>query len=159
MDPPIENDTQSMKLNKKLLTDYKPYHMISDVIQIRNKNKFVANIVHDDKIILKVKYVLLGSYSKNKNFWIWLDQSFVIHKEMIKMIGKLRAKIKTKNITDNTRKFVSDNYCILPSIDLYNHLSIIEETINNDVITVQDYSGGDNIIVFVVKRILFNGFT
>lgn len=156
MDPPIGHDTKYMRLNRKLIAEYGSCKMVSNILKIRKKYKFIANIYHDNKIILKLDYIVLGSYSKEKNFWIWYDQSLVIHKYMINKIRSFRSKILKDNITEKIKNFIDTNYSVLPSDELYDNLSQIEESRGNHVITLKKPDDENIIIVLMIKKILFD---
>ena len=75
-----DNETnESIELNNELLGKFKSYIMYSYDVNIRDEKKFIGSIIANEKVILRVEYVICGSYSKEKNIWIWSDMSNTIN--------------------------------------------------------------------------------
>lgn len=153
-------------LLRELSENYKPYKIISDSVEINAEPKFVATIYHDDEIILRAEHWLLGSYSHEKNLWIWGDQSNVLEKNMCKKISNLRKQLPN-NITEPNETFIAflkNDYSVMTTSDIYEKLSFLKTLLinfsygniffinkNRDIVT----SMGRKIMhVFVLERIL-----
>lgn len=155
MEPRNDNSKLNMKLNTLLMNKYKPYKLTSDMISIQDNNKFIGTIYHNNKLLLKFEYTILGSFSKEKNLWVWCDQSLVLDKKMIKKTSDLRIKFSNGNnrITDIFRDFINQNYSVLPISSLYDNLCLIEEITNNYIISTLN----TNIITLIlINKILLN---
>ena len=155
----------TLKLLHNLFKNYKPYKIISDVVEINGERKFVATIYHNDEIILRADYWVLGSYSNDKNLWIWGDQSNVLEKNMCKKICLLR-ECMGKNVKNNETflAFLNNNYSVIATSDFYDKLSLLKSLLidfscdqvinknkNRDIITTM---GRKVMHVFVLERIL-----
>ncbi len=156
----------NLSLLHKLTENYKPYKIISDVVEINNERKFVATIYYDEEVIMRAEHWILGSYSYDKNLWIWGDQSNVLEKNMCKKISTLREQLLNGSLKfdDTFTTFLKNNYSIVTTSDIYEKLSslktllskfshekIITVNKNRDIITTM---GRKIIHVFVLERIL-----
>ena len=141
----------NMDYNAILLKKYKPYGIFSEAIIAQDKKNFIATVYHGNKILLKFKYVLLGSYSKENNLWIWADQSIVLDKTMLESTKKLKEQISHSNIIENLRKFLKP-YTVLPMNDLYDHVTAIEKITQHKIISTTP----EAMIMsfFLIKKIL-----
>lgn len=152
----------------RLDENYKPYKIISDVTEINNERKFVATIYHNEEIILCAEHWVLGSYSREKNLWIWGDQSNVLEKNMCKKIKIIREQllnyIPKNNENDTFVSFLKNDYSVVTTSVMYEKLSqlksllldfsyekIISPNKNRDIIHTM---GRKVIHVFVLERIL-----
>lgn len=145
-----------MELHKKLIEKYKQYDMIFDDMNY-------LSILHDNNVLIRAKYLILGSYSSNKNIWLWADSSPTLDKTIIKNIQDFKNDISLKNIDKNLRNFVesrpqileSDNIMvnILPTHTLLDMIDMIGHIQNVNII---NYSLSNNKTAFVViEKIVF----
>lgn len=175
------HNNQSIELNNKLLKLYKSYVLYSQDVVIRDEKKFIGSVygVHDDKesVVLRVDYIVLGSYSKEKNVWIWADQSQSINKNTKILVSNLRSSIVESDdnsnmwfitrsgnqndddqITKRIKVFCSLDYAVISTAELCTYLNylslIISEKIKGSVFLTTER--GNNIDVLIVKKILFN---
>lgn len=156
----------NLTLLHRLTENYKPYKIISDIAEINKERKFVATIYHNDEIILRAEYWVLGSYSNDKNLWVWGDQSNVLEKNMCEKIKILREQLTngTMKYDDTFMAFLKNNYSVMTTSDVYEKLSLLKTILLNfshhdmikqntqrDIIT----SMGRKIVhMFVLERIL-----
>jgi hypothetical protein len=125
------NDTQcELKLNIKL-KKYSPLSFIPYIIG-DTKKKFITTLYGNNGILMRAEYIVIGTYSKEKNVWIWSDQSLVLHKKMVKNVIDLKCTIM-KNITNisnnnlnSFQQFIENAYSIIPISVLFDNLCILE---------------------------------
>lgn len=149
-------------LNNELLEKYKIYVMYSYDIHVRNEKKFIGSINSDDQTILHIEYIIYGSFSQDKNIWIWSDLSKSLNNSAKIEISHLRSYLIDKlSKTDNSdlKKFCSTDFMVLSSLELSNYMYQLSTMISNiykkcNIITIQR----DNIINFIIaKKLLYNG--
>ena len=162
---------KSIELNNLLLKLHKSYSMYCQDFIINNKIKFIGSIIDNDILLLRIEYIILGSFSKTKNVWIWADQSQSINKKTKNIISDLRTEIiqiinsieyKTSNLDSDLIKklqnFCVEHYLVMSISELSSYLyyiSIIISTKNKESIFLTTTRG--NIIdVLIVQQILFN---
>jgi len=126
-----------LTLLHNLISNYKPYKIISEAAtsMADNADKFIVTIYHDEQIILRAEHWILGSYSNEKNLWIWGDQSNVLEKNMCKKISALRKCLSNVSNRYNDPvliSFIDNNYSILTTSDLYHKLTILKSFLIND---------------------------
>src|SRR5579872_20044 len=137
MEIPHLNSIKSMEhdpleLNNKLISIYKSYAIYSQDVRVRNEKKFIGSIYHEDELLLRFEYIVLGSYSKDMNVWIWADQSMSFNRNTKKEVGNYRT-VLSQNITDeNLKKFVNTNYSVLASLDLCKNLYYVSLMISEN---------------------------
>lgn len=160
-----------IELNNKLQKLYSSYDLYSQDVMIRDERKFIGSIYHNKAVILRIDYSILGSYSKDKNVWIWADQSQSINKSDIALISTLRTLIisaididadkkfsNNEEMLTDIKKFCSMNYLVLPTSELceyLNHISLlIADQIKGSILLT--LSRVNIIDVIIAKKILFN---
>ncbi len=139
-------------LHKKLMKHYKSYKMLSDILKIGDKKMWIITIYYKKSVILKAEYIIIGSYSKQKNIYIWGDQSNVLDKSMVELISEMRKKLLRENINDTFRKFLENDYTVISTLSLLNEFNVIASFTNEQIIMT---TGNDIINIISVKKILF----
>jgi hypothetical protein len=151
-----KTNSECLKFNEKLNGKYKnQYYIISDDLIVHNEHKFILSIYNVNDLIFKIEYVWLGSYSKKKNFWIWSDKSLVGNKIMINMVHNIRNTTPNEEL----KQFIENDYSILPTQKFHDYLCLLERHLRMDIITCPDSNNRDIIIVFGIKKILFDGLS
>jgi len=154
----------SLKLNNKLIKQFEPLHVYSKDVRIKDEKKFIISFYDKhDKLVLRAIYTVLGSFSKEKNVWVWANTSITINVPMKKEISHLRQIFSSVLKNEKIKQFVQNDHSILPTIELFNnlsYLSLIMTIYPNDNFTkMKTYSlvtlAQENIInVFIIKKIL-----
>lgn len=170
--PQIDDEiNHSTELNNKLLKLYKSYVMYSQDVVVRDEKKFIGSIYDNETVVLRIDYIVLGSFSKDKNVWIWADQSQSINKSTKITVSNLRTTISEtigstgdivsnldKDLIEKLKNFTSVNYLVLSTSELCRYLNYISTIISTKIkgsVLLTTERGG-NIDVLVVKKILFN---
>ena len=178
-----EQINHSIIFNNTLIKMYKSYNMYSHEVVVHDKKIFIGSIYNEDIVVLRVEYIVFGSYSKEKNVWIWADQSQSINKNAKILISRLRSSISKsidnqnvnhsdnqndkqfdlgiksdKNLINKLKNFCSINYIVLATTELCKYLNyisiIVSEQIKDSIILTSER--GNNIDILIVKKILFN---
>ena len=167
-----EQINHSIIFNNTLIKMYKSYNMYSHEVVVHDKKIFIGSIYNEDIVVLRVEYIVFGSYSKEKNVWIWADQSQSINKNAKILISRLRSSISKSidnqnvNHSDNQNdKHIDEkpisiplNYIVLATTELCKYLNyisiIVSEQIKDSIILTSER--GNNIDILIVKKILFN---
>ena len=145
-----------MKLNKIIKTNYKYYTGYVNIVPSNTRNVYIYSLYNHRKCILHAEYVLLGSFSRSKNIWIWQDQSDTLDKQMVNDISKIRSELLNKKKINNDQKdFVKKNYTIITLSELYDNCKFIDNVINGDIFIV-DIETDDIIDVILFTKILHN---
>jgi hypothetical protein len=146
-----------MSLHKKLIEKYKQYDIVFDDMNY-------LSIIHNSNILIRGKYLILGSYSLTKNIWIWADSSPTLDKNSIENIREFKNNIILKNINKNLRNFIESKPSLLKSHEMISILprsqmfDMIDEIgrvadVGNNIIS---YKLSNNKIVFIiVEKIIF----
>jgi len=170
--PPLDNKiNKSFELNNELLRLYKSYVFYSNDVLIRDEKRFIGSVYkasetmnESDRLILRIEYVILGSYTKEKNVWIWADQSQSINKKNKTMINNLRSSViesldeGSEIWTEKLKGFCTHDYLVISTIELckqLNHLSIYVSEKNKGYVFLT-LERGNIIDILIVKKILFN---
>jgi hypothetical protein len=174
--PPLDNEINKLfELNNELLRLYKSYVFYSNDVLIRDEKRFIGSVYKapetmdengndSDRLILRIEYMVFGSYTKEKNVWIWADQSQSINKKNKTMINNLRSSViesldqGSEIWTEKLKSFCTHDYMVIPTIELckqLNHLSIFVSEKNKGYIFLT-LERGNIIDILIVKKILFN---
>ena len=161
-------NNHSFDINNQLLNEIKSYKFYSKNIIIRGQKKYIGSIYDNDNIILRVDYLVFGSFSKEKNVWIWSNISQIIDNYTKEYITKIRSYIFNnikkpydEDIITNIKKFSSDDYSIITTSKLCENLGYISDIIsnitnNNIFLTIER---NNNIDILFINKIIFNNFT
>jgi len=159
---------ESIDINNEIISKFKSYIMYSYDVKIRDEKKFIGSIIVNENVILRIEYVICGSFSKDKNIWIWSDKSQSINNKSRILIRELRSSLIQTLANNNELKdeikselknFCSSDYSIIPTLDLVKYLfymsSMISKVIkNSNMLTITRDSYIDFLII---KKILYNG--
>ena len=136
-----------MELYNKLISKYKTFTAYSDTLEIRDTKKYIISLYKEEDILIRGEFMILGSYSSQKNIWIWGDQSMVLDKTMIENIKNIRLKILSDNLPKNTRVFVDNNYDVMPTSVLMDHLEVISRLIKGSIVVTQSQDIRDIVLI------------
>lgn len=130
---------------------YNNYVTHSTEVKHGNKMYYIMAIYDDNhskrKLIIKFRFTVIGTYSRNENIWLWSDQSIFLDKAMKAKVSKMRTKIFNLNISTHNDKltnktmqdmlyhFAGDDFSILPTKTKDQIFSIIMETMNINIYT------------------------
>ena len=135
---------------------YKPYSTSVDEITVGDKENFIATFYYKNKIILKTNYTILGTFSKEKNIWIWADQSRTLNKLMVNDISKIRNELlNNKNIKNtNIYNFINEKYSIWTTDNFFEIILNLNKFLGKDIF----FSEYDTLIdVLIFNKILSIG--
>lgn len=157
----------AFELNNILQKNTNMYNLLSTMVEIKGNYKFIASIYRKNELVLRFDYIVIGSYHKTKNVWIWADQSLTLPKSIIKQIKNIRNDLHTDfHDFDNDsfynilHQFIDHDYFVLTTSDLKQCIFHIGTKLYND--TEQKYKiitfsrTNDIIDFFISKRILFS---
>jgi hypothetical protein len=154
----VNNNTScKLDLNTKL-EKYLPLTFIPSIIG-DIKKKFITTLYDANGIIMRGEFIIIGSYSKEKNVWIWSDQSPVLHKKMVKAVIDLRATIinNMSNVSKHDliifKQFIETPYSIMPISTLFDNLCMLETFVGQKIITDISY---DIMDVYIITNILLD---
>jgi hypothetical protein len=163
----VHINNHSFDINNNLLKENKAYRFNSKNINIRGQKKYIGSLYDDDDIILRVDYLIFGSFSKDKNVWIWSNMSEITDNYTKEYISNIRSYILnniTKKYDKDTiiklKKFSSNDYSVITTIKLCEYLGYISEIIsnitnNNIFLTIER---NNNIDILFINKIIFNNF-
>ena len=121
-----------MEFNNMLINKYKSVNVYFNIIYIYRKNKkyIISLYNNDNKLLLRGEYILLGSYKRAKNFWIWGDQSFTLDKSMVYDISNMRKNLLNRKIDND---FIKNNYTVITTNDFNNNCKILDTLLKGDI--------------------------
>lgn len=157
-DNPDSQKGEAFKLNNILETHKNIYQLVCYNTKIKDQNKFVASLYHKDELMLRFEYIIIGSYHKSKNVWIWSDQSLTLNKTIIEQVKDIRLKFYDINGTSEEIKiFCKNNYSVIPSISFCKIIAMIAlDIFNTNSQRIITLTRSDEMIdVYIVKRIMF----
>jgi hypothetical protein len=156
------HDVDAIKLNNVLERYSHTYRRVSHTIIIKKQIKFVLSLYHKHELLLRFEYIILGSYHKNKNVWIWADQSLTLNKTIVNQVKDFRSTFyETFNNFENhdMKNFFDNKYIVLPTNTFREIISKIAIDLfkkNKQYIIILDSNDyNDKIDILVVKRIIF----
>lgn len=157
------NADEVVELNNTLIKRYKSYNIYSQDVTVRGEKKFIGALYHDEEPVLRIEYIVLGSFSKEKNVWIWADQSQSVNKNTKIEISALRLRgLEKENdvkSSESIKDFLSQNYTVLSTKELSEKLYWFAgymATQKNNTSVILTSNRGKNIDVMIVKKVLFN---
>jgi len=146
-----------MDFNNNIHNKYKSFQIYFDIVNIYRKDKRFILSIYDNagkKLILRSEYILLGSFSKIKNFWIWSDQSFTLDKTMVNKGKNIRNNLLNKNINEEVKNFIRKNYTIISTIEILNNFKLIDTILKNNILFYD--INNDISDVILITKILHN---
>lgn len=153
-----------LELNNKIQKHYQPVTMYSRDVVIKGEKRFITSIYRNDNMILRGIYVILGSFSKEKNVWIWGNRSMIMNKSMKNEISHLRSVLS--DIVDDVKikKFIDTDLTVIPTNELCDNLSYLsfilatnqsdglkQETKQYNLFTISFF---DIMDVLIIKKVL-----
>lgn len=147
-----------LELNEKL-KKYESLNVISNIAIVNNKRKFILSIYNLDNVLYRTEYIILGTYSTERNLWVWSNMSTTIDKKMAEYVTNFKDTIISNNTEQKINKkndfmnFMKSMFIVIPSTVFYEYLYEIEQQSHKYKIICH----GDNLIhVYVVKNTLFD---
>jgi hypothetical protein len=149
-----------LELNEKL-KKYENLNLISNIAIVNNKRKFILSIYDSDIVLYRTEYIILGTYSTEKNLWIWSNMSTTIDKKMAEYVTHFKDTIistineeKTQNNEKYTfMDFMRSMFIVIPCLIFHEYLCNIEKQSKKYKIICH---GNSAIHVFGVKNTLFD---
>ena len=140
-----------MDFNNKLINKYKQIDTYFNIIDIYRKNKkYIISMYNDNDLLLRGEYIIIGSYSKIKNFWIWADQSFTLDKSMVYLVSDIRKKLLKEKISST---FVKNNYTVITTSEIKNNCKILDSKLKGNLY----FNESDDIIdLILITKIMQN---
>lgn len=144
-----------MEFNDKIQNKYKSIQAYFNIIEIYRKDKkYLISLYDNDECILRSEYILLGTYSKLKNFWIWGDESFTLDKIMVKSIKDFRTTLLEKNINNEIKNFIKKNYTVITTREINNIFKVIDTMLKSNIIFQN--TNNDIMDIILITKILQN---
>ncbi len=145
-----------MDLHKKIIEKYQQYEIIFD-------DAHYLSIIYDSSILIRAKYMLLGSYSVSKNVWIWADSSPTLENKLADTIREFKKEISLGNIHHKLRDFIESKPIIhesskillniLPTSDVFD---LVDEIGRIKNVNILYYKLSNNKIVFlIIEKIIY----
>lgn len=75
----FNEEHKSVLINNVLKSNITKYKIKSDYISINNQNKLIGYVYNDNINVLKMEYIILGSYDTTKNIWLWASKSYILN--------------------------------------------------------------------------------
>jgi hypothetical protein len=144
-----------MEFNDKIHYTYTPFHIYFNMVKYHSKpNKYIMSLYNKTNLIIRGEYILLGSYSTVKNFWIWSDQSFTLDKSMVKDVKNIRTNLLNENSNNEISSFIKKNYTIITLSEIKCNCNILDKLLKSNIVL---YNTSDEIIdVILITKILQN---
>jgi hypothetical protein len=102
------------------------YKIMSNVVNINKQTKIIGSIYNNNNtLVLKINYIILGSYDTHKNIWIWGSNTTVLNKEFITENKQIRNYLH--DIVHN-KEFIKTNISVITYssfVELLQLLSLI----------------------------------
>jgi hypothetical protein len=152
---------KAFSLNNTLKSTTNKYELLFNSVKINNKTKFIASVYRLENLILRFEYIIMGSYHKTKNVWIWADMSDTLDKNLKTYIRHQRDNLRNNLNNDPKllyeKHFIDNDYYVLPTTKLINcifHIGVkLFTDKKNQIVT---FSRNDDIIDFYISnQILF----
>jgi len=150
-----------LELNNKIQKYYLPISMYSRDVTTKNDKRFIASIYHNNEMILLGTYIILGSYSKEKNVWVWGNRSIIMNKSMKHEISNIRSVLADTIDNEKIKKFVKADLTVLPTNELCENLSYLSyvlvdqsKNIDKDKYNFFTISFHDMMDVLIIKKVL-----
>lgn len=102
---------------------YNNYVTNSTEMDYNAKKLYIMSIFNNDidwELIFKFSFTVMGTYSSDKNIWVWSDQSHFLDTVMKAKISKMRKTLTNNTLSNNKttqeiiQYFVKDNYSVIP---------------------------------------------
>jgi hypothetical protein len=153
-------------LNNKFVKYYPYCEMTSHDYVTKGVKKFLGMLSKDGITLLAAEYIMLGTYTREKNVWVWADMSVTMDKSMSKEIKSLRSKLleTIKNDTNETdeikgvKSFIENNYTVLPTQKVVSILGNIMKVLTDITKSIILTNGFRDIVdVLLIKRVIHDG--
>lgn len=149
----------ALKLNNELKSWEKSYYFYSERVNVNERNKFIGSIynTNDTKLVLRFEYIIIGTYDKGKNLWIWASESVTLDRSLIAQNNALKEFLRSDKNCKHLKKIIDASYTVIPTQDITNTLAIfatvIFESDRGQLMTLR--GGEDRVHVIMINRILF----
>lgn len=144
-------------LNNTLESDINNYNLIFNVVNVNEIPKFIISVYKNGSLTLRFEYLILGTYHKIKNVWIWADQSLTLDKSMVQNIKDMRNNFRNDTNLSREKHFIDHDYYVLPTTKLINYMyQIGKKLFTDNTYQIVTFLRNDGIVDFYIsKRILF----
>ena len=153
------SDNNAFALNNILKTDINKYELLFNTVDVNESSKFILSAYQNSLLVLRFEYLILGSYNKSRNVWIWADLSFTLNKSIVSHVKNIRINLQNNIELTSERTFIEHDYSVLPTTILMGYIVHIGNKLFTDSESkyqIVTFSHSDDIIDFYVsKRILF----
>lgn len=158
-----ESDNTNIKtifdLNNKFVKHYPFCDITSNDYRSKGTKKFIGMLTKHGTTILAAEYIFLGTYTMEKNVWIWSDVSVTMDRTMSNEVSNIRSMLLKQQTNDDKLKlFIESDYSILPTMDCTKMLSkigiLLFDTIKSYILTNAYRQIVD---VLLIKRIVHDG--
>lgn len=130
-------------LHNDLIKLYNKYSIESDGIKINNAYRYVFDVIAKNKLIISGSHIVMGSYDRVKNVFIWGNKSATLDKSMVIEIEDARSKL---NSDKSIKLKLIEDTVILSTQDLFEELYIVSQTLNKEILV-------DFPTIYIVKNI------
>jgi len=156
--------SNDLNLNTQIMNVTNGGHKFySKMISVKDDDRFIGTIYYNNQILLRFEYVLIGSYSKKNNMFIWAESFPIIHKSMTIQSNNVRTELTKIDFDEKDENKISDfltkSYSVIPTITMYDFLARIEKGLNNkdkNIITFRSSENKDIIHICMTVRIIIN---
>ena len=146
-----------LALNNKLIKNYGATHiqLMPKCVKIKNEKKFLGFFYYSDKLLIIATYTIIGTFSPERNVWVWADQSMTLDRAMTKEVSELRRQLMDENDSkvknDKFREFVKSDYIVLPTSDFCNYMITLGDVVIQSDTVKNKYS----ILTLLYKNMIY----
>lgn len=130
--------------------------LTSEQVTINKQNILVGSLYHNNVLILKMDYVILGTYKIEQNTWIWATKSITLNKTNIMYNIQYREYCYSNNNCKEITNFIKNEFSVLSLTEFNNNICLLASTIytwkQQYLISIKRNRGID---IFVVKKLLY----
>lgn len=162
----IKNINSLFELNNKFVKNYPFCDLLSNDYVTNGVKKFLGMFTKNGTTLLAAEYIFLGTYTKEKNIWIWADTSVTIDKSMKKEISSIRSKLIDAIVTlgnsqnNSLKLFVENDYTILHTDSIIETLSEMMSVLSDISKAVIITNGFRQMVdVMLIKRVIHDEST
>lgn len=156
----IESVEALLKLNNLFVTKYPYSEFVSHDYETKGTKKFLGMLSKNNKTLIAMDYIILGTYTSEQNVWTWSDMSVTMNKTMKQDVTRLRTvliDILKERDDSKLMMFVENDYSVLPTLEVGAILARLAEYIADTTKSVLLTNGsGQYLNLIMVKKILYN---
>lgn len=156
-----ENTIKALEFNNELRSWKKEYRCFSERVNINEQNKFIASLYENEDLVFRFEYIIMGTYNKEKNIWIWASESQTLDRSLVERINALKDKMRFNKECEHQKHFIDEAYTVIPTDAIKNVLAKFAVAVytmsskQNQLLTLLSPKNIDNVDVYVVNRVLF----